>query len=169
MANLHCQTCYLIGLTFSWLHSFQFCGIGSHHQNGIAELNIRDLSDSAKASLLHAIHHRHKGDSKNLRRFALKYAWSTRNALQPSSNEKKTDDFLPGSPLSFTSDVLQYHPFGCPPFVLDSWLRGHMKIPCWEPRSQVGVYLGNYSVTLLLNPPLVMPPLNIMWQFYRGG
>ncbi len=35
----------------------QFCGMGSHHQNGIIERRICDLPEAARASLLHAIHH----------------------------------------------------------------------------------------------------------------
>lgn len=52
----------------------RFCGVGSHHQNGIVERRIRDLSDAARASLLHAIHHWPEGASKNLWLFALKHA-----------------------------------------------------------------------------------------------
>ncbi len=52
----------------------QFCGVDSHHQNGIIEQRIRDLSDSARASLLHAIHLWPDGVSKNLWPFAIKYA-----------------------------------------------------------------------------------------------
>jgi hypothetical protein len=54
--------------------SFQFCGIGSHHQKCIAERRIRDLLDAAGASLLHAIQHWSDGVSKNLWPFALKCA-----------------------------------------------------------------------------------------------
>ena len=31
------------------------CGVGAHHQNGIAEKRIRDLSEGARTSLLHAM------------------------------------------------------------------------------------------------------------------
>ena len=32
------------------------CGVGSHHQNGIAERKIKDLTFGARALLLHAKH-----------------------------------------------------------------------------------------------------------------
>jgi len=32
-----------------------FCGVGAHHQNGIAEKRIRDLCEGARMSLLHAM------------------------------------------------------------------------------------------------------------------
>jgi hypothetical protein len=35
-----------------------------------------------------------------------------------------------------------FHPFGCPVFVLDPSLQQGHKIPHWKPRSRVGVYLG---------------------------
>jgi hypothetical protein len=50
-----------------------FCGIGAHHQNGIAECCIRDLADSAHAALLHAMHCWPDGISKNLWLYALCY------------------------------------------------------------------------------------------------
>jgi len=50
-----------------------------------------------------------------------------------------------------------YHPFGCPVFILDLALQGSLgKIPCWDPRSRVGMYRGHSprhasNVTLVLN------------------
>jgi hypothetical protein len=133
----------------------QFCGVGSHHQNGIVERRIRDLSDAARASLLHAIHHWPEGVSKNLWPFALKHACNIRNRVR-SVLGKTPEEILSGVSSSFTSDISQYHPFGCPAFVLDARLQGSLKIPRWEPRSRVGVYLGHSphhanNVALILN------------------
>ena len=33
-----------------------FCGIGAHHQNGVAERRIHDITESARTMLLHAAH-----------------------------------------------------------------------------------------------------------------
>ena len=33
-----------------------FCGVGAHHQNGVAERRIRDITKSARTMLLHATH-----------------------------------------------------------------------------------------------------------------
>ena len=32
-----------------------FCGVGVHHQNGIAEKKIRDLVENARTQLIHAM------------------------------------------------------------------------------------------------------------------
>jgi hypothetical protein len=133
----------------------QFCGVGSHHQNDIVERRIRDLSDSARASLLHAIHHWPNGVSKNLWPFAIKYACNIRNRVR-SFDGKTPEEKFSGAPSTFTTDVSQYHPFGCPAYVLDARLQGGNKIPRWEPRSWVGVYLVHSpyhanSIALILN------------------
>ena len=55
-------------------------------------------------------------------------------------------------------NLKEYHPFGCPVFVLDTRLHsGQIGPPKWEPRSRVGIYLGHSpmhagSVALVLNP-----------------
>ena len=140
---------------FALQQSFQFCGIGSHHQNGIAERRIRDLSDATRASLLHAIQHWPDGVSKNLWPFALKYACNIHNKVR--SNDGHTpEEIFSGMPSSSYVDLTQFHPFGCPVYVLDARLQTGNKIPRWEPRSRVGVYLGHspyhaQSVTLILN------------------
>jgi hypothetical protein len=63
---------------------------------------------------------------------------------------------MSGTKSSFTSDLSQYHPFGCPANVLDAQLQGGSKIPHWEPISCVGIYLGHSpyhanNVALILN------------------
>ncbi len=133
----------------------QFCGVDSHHQNGIAERRIRDLSDATQASLLHAIHHWPEDVAKNLWPFALKHARNIHNSIQSFAGQTP-EEILSGSPSLFTSDLSQYHPFGCLAYVLDARLQGGSKIPRWEPRSRVGVYLGHSphhanNVALILN------------------
>jgi len=133
----------------------QFCGVDSHHQNGIAERRIRDLSDATQASLLHAIHHWPEDVAKNLWPFALKHARNIHNSIQSFAGQMP-EEILSGSPSLFTSDLSQYHPFGCLAYVLDARLQGGSKIPRWEPRSRVGVYLGHSphhanNVALILN------------------
>ena len=55
-------------------------------------------------------------------------------------------------------DPTNFHTWGCPIFVLDSRLQSSMsKIPKWEPRSRIGIYVGQSpchagNVALVLNP-----------------
>jgi hypothetical protein len=140
---------------FAIQQSFQFCGVGSHHQNGIAERKIRDLSDAARASLLHAIQHWPDGVSKNLWPSALKHACNIRNKVH-SKEGRTPEELFAGMPSSSYVDLTQFHPFGCPVYVLDARLQTGNKIPRWEPRSRVGVYLVHLpnhaqSVALILN------------------
>jgi hypothetical protein len=135
--------------------SFQFCGVGSHHQNGIAERRIRDLSDAVRASLLHAIQHWPDGVTKNLWPFALKHACNIRNKVC-SKDGRTPEEIFVGMPSSSHVDLTQFHPFGCPAYVLDARLQNGNKIPRWDPWSRVGVYVGHppyhaQNVALILN------------------
>ncbi len=55
-------------------------------------------------------------------------------------------------------DVLNFHTFGCPCYVLDHRLQsGNSMIPKWEPRSRMGMYNGRSpshaaNVALIFNP-----------------
>jgi hypothetical protein len=140
---------------FALQQSFQFCGVGSHHQNGIAERRIRDLSDAVRASLLHAIQHWPDGVTKNLWPFALKHACNIRNKVC-SKDGRTPEEIFVGMPSSSHVDLTQFHPFGCPAYVLDARLQNRNKIPRWDPWSRVGVYVGHppyhaQNVALILN------------------
>jgi hypothetical protein len=55
------------------------------------------------------------------------------------------------------SIINNFHPFGCPVYVLDSRIQDGKKPPCWDPSSSTGVFLGHSSqhstsVLLILNP-----------------
>ena len=51
-----------------------FCGVGAHHQNGVAERHIRDITESARTMLLHAAHRWPKTITSNLWPQPLKHA-----------------------------------------------------------------------------------------------
>ena len=55
-----------------------------------------------------------------------------------------------------TPNLNHFQPFGCPVFVLDNKMQSGKKLPKWEVRSRMGVYLGMSmqharSVALVLN------------------
>ena len=140
----------------SCLQEITFCGVGAHHQNGLVERVIKDLTLVTRTLLLHAKRHWPEMITTMLWPMALKVAEERLNSLSLDVDGK--------TPLSKWSDtdcqifVKDYHAWGCPAFVLDGRLQTNPKgVPKWEPRSRVGVYMGHSpshagSVALILNP-----------------
>ena len=138
------------------LQTITFCGVGAHHQNGLAERVIKDLTLTTRTLLLHAKRHWPEMITTMLWPMALKAAEERLNSLSLDMDGK--------TPLSKWSNsdcqifVKDFHPWGCPVFVLDGRLQSNPKgVPKWEPRARVGVYMGHSpshagSVALVLNP-----------------
>jgi hypothetical protein len=131
-----------------------FCGVGSHHQNGIAEKRIRDLTEYAWTLLVSANQTWPETVKLALWPFALKEAEHVFNELQIDK------DGL--TPIQWSAHCWQKvelkheHPLFCPVFALDASLQGESRLPCWDPCSQAGVYLGHSkhhasNVALVLN------------------
>ena len=135
--------------------TISFCGVGAHHQSGVAEHRIRELSELARTQLLHAMNHNPKAVTPALWPCASRHASYLYN-LFPRGNKVL-------SPLElFSSSRVQpnlkhAHPFGCPVYVLERALQtAGGSQPRWNPRCRVGVYLGASphhasSVGLILN------------------
>ena len=133
-----------------------FCGVGAHHQNGIAERHIRSLTDLARTVLLHGMKMWPEAITLSFWPFALKYASDRHNRL--------TIDSLGYTPLERFSRTRsqiapdRFHTWGCPVFVLDARNQsGFASVPKWEPRSRMGVNLGfspvhSSDVALVFNP-----------------
>jgi len=134
--------------------TMSFCGVGAHHQNGVAERRIQDLSDSARAMLAHASH-RNPAITANLWPYALRHASYVRRLLPRDGHSKSPEEFFTGAPVRPTTRHL--HSFGCPVYVLKGALQSGGTQPKWEERSRVGIYLGHSAqhsptVSLILNP-----------------
>ncbi len=134
--------------------TLSFCGVGAHHQNGVAERRIQDLSDSTRASLAHAAQ-RNPAVTANLWPYALRHASYVRRLMPRENNSKSPEELFTKSPIRPTTKYL--HPFGCPVYVLAAPLQSGLSQPKWDQRSRVGVYLGHSSqhasnVALILNP-----------------
>jgi hypothetical protein len=131
-----------------------FCGVGAHHQNGVAERRIQDLTDSARASLAHAAS-RNPAVTAHLWPYALRHSSFVRRVMPRENHAKSPDELFCRSPIRPTTKFL--HPFGCPVYVLEANLQGRNPHPKWDKRSRVGIYLGHSaqhasSVSLILNP-----------------
>jgi hypothetical protein len=134
--------------------SITFCGVGAHHQNGVTERRIQDLSDSAQSMLAHAAH-RNPAVTANLWPYALLHASYVRRMLPRENQAKSPDELFSKTDVRPTTRFL--HVFGAPVYVLHSDLQGGKSIPKWNQRSRVCIYLGNSrmhasSMSLILNP-----------------
>lgn len=148
-----------------------FCGVGAHHQNGVAERRIRDLTEHARSMLFHAAHRWPKAVTTHLWPYALRMASEIRRSMPRSDREGK-------APIQLFSSVEEpirlkhFHPFGCPVYVLSDHLQSAGgQQPKWDERSRIGIYLGHSpahasSVGLVLNPltGLVSPQFHLIFD-----
>ena len=134
-----------------------FCGVGSHHQNGIAERKIKELTLGARTLLLHAKRMLPEYISTILWPFALKCAEDKLNHLVHRSDGRTPYETIAGIDSS-SINLSNFHTFGSPCYVLDQRLQsGSSMIPKWEPRARMGIYVGRSpshasNVALVLNP-----------------
>ena len=134
--------------------TISFCGVGAHHQNGIAERRIQDLTQTARSQLAHASH-RNPAVTAHLWPFALAHASYVRKLVPQESHSKSPEELFSRTPIRPTTKYL--HVFGCPVYVLKGKLQSGGQIPKWDDRARQGIYLGHSrqhaaSVSLILNP-----------------
>jgi hypothetical protein len=155
--------------------SITFCGVGAHHQNGVAERRIQDLSDSARAMLAHAAH-RNPAITAHLWPFALRHASYVRRLMPREGHSLSPEEFFCNTTIRPTTKHL--HCFGCPVYVLRDALQSGGSQPKWDDRSRVGIYLGHSAqhsptVSLILNPQTgyVSPQFHCVYddQFDTAG
>lgn len=122
-----------------------YSGVGAHHHNGVAERAIRTVSTNARTMLLHAMIHWPSEVDLSLWPFAVDYAVYLWNLLpKEQSGLSPTEIFY--SVKSDHSELKLAKVWGCPTFVLDPRLQDAKKIPKWEPRSQLGQFLGRSKI-----------------------
>jgi hypothetical protein len=133
-----------------------YCGVGAHHQNGIVERHIQTLTLGCRTNLLHAQRRWGKAIGTILWPFAWRDFERRWCALHLDEDGRSALNKFTG--VDVKPDLKDFHPFGCPVFVLDERLQSSVGgIPKWEPRARVGVYLGQSpchagNVALVLNP-----------------
>ena len=147
-----------------------FCGVGSHHQNGIAERRIKSVSEDARTMLAHGHHLWPEVVTKSLWPYALKASVRARNKYHLDENGLSPEEKLSG--IKMKHSLKHEHPLFCPVYVLDRRLQGgHGGLPKWNPRSSAGVYLGHSpdhssDVALVLNltTGLVSPQYHVIFD-----
>ena len=112
-----------------------FCGVGAHHQNGIADNTIKQLTLISRNLLIHAQNYWPEYISTMLWPFALKAAQDCLNQL--NVNLDGTTPYVIFSGVAAKNFRLRYFcTFGCPCYVLDSRLKTNPKgVTKWDPRA----------------------------------
>ena len=133
-----------------------FCGVNAHFQNAVAERRIRTLQDQARTMLIHAQHRWPKAIDAHLWPYALRVANEVHNSTPTIGREDHKSPFELFARSEVTPNLNHFQPFGCPVFVLDNKMQSGQKLPKWEVRSRMGVYLGMSmqharTVALVLN------------------
>ena len=134
--------------------TISFCAVNAHHQNGLIENFIGQLARGGRTLLLHAKRHWPEAIGTILWPFAIK-AFEDRRNHWHLDNEGKSP-LQKFSSTYHNQEIKNWHTFGCPVFVLEE-KAANGKMPKWDPRSRVGIYLGHSpchagSVALVLNP-----------------
>jgi len=140
--------------------TIDFCGVGAHHQNGVAERYIRTIIERARTALLQA-HSKWPGAiDLELWPFAVQYAVDTWNDSPRKDLGWQTPNSVFAN-VKLTSDAIarrlkSYFPFGCPIYVLKASMQDGKKTTKWDYRSKQSIYLGKSkhhasSVILALN------------------
>ena len=119
----------------------RFSGVGAHHQNGIAERAIRNVTEKARSMMQHAYLHWPEEFHVELWPFALDYAcW----IVNHTPNHKH--GWMPIELFCGTSVDCQHlrrtRVWGCPGYVLSPTLQDGKKIPKWAPKARRGQFLG---------------------------
>ena len=131
-----------------------FSGVGAHHQNGVAERNIKTISQWARANMLHAAYHWQEHANIKLWPQAVDYAVWVFNRLPSTKSGVSPNELWSGS-LSTGHDLRRARPFGCPAYVLDPKLQDGNKIPKWDTRARRGMFVG-FSTQHSSLVPLIM-------------
>jgi hypothetical protein len=149
--------------------TISFCGVGAHHQNGIAERRIRDITEAAQTCLLHAQHRWPKAITPNLWPQALKHVVNIRNSLPHQANSSSPLLLFSGTDVQL--NLQHFHPFGCPVYVLEAPLQTGNLFPKWNECSKVGIFLCHSphhatSVPLILNTQtgFVSPQFHVVYD-----
>ncbi|MEY3108605.1 MAG: hypothetical protein RL730_956, partial [Actinomycetota bacterium] len=148
-----------------------FCGVGAHHQNGVVERRIKEITLGARTLLLHAIRFWPEYITTMLWSFAVKCTEDRLNNLT-INQQGSTPEMSFSGVQAIHVQANNYHPFGCPCYVLDSRAQVDSKnLPKWEPRARLAIYVGHSpahagSVALVLNPKtgLVSPQFHVVFD-----
>ena len=134
-------------------------GVGAHHQNGVAENAIKNVTYKARALMIHAALCWPDISDKTLWPMALNHAAYLHNKM-PSMDTGLSPEEVWSSSKSSNSAITNLHTWGCPAYVLNPRLQDGQKIPKWSPRSRRAQYLGS--------PPLHASTVSLIRNLSTG-
>ena len=135
---------------------FSFGGVGAKHQNGVAERNIKTVAQWARANMLHLATHWPQHASSTFWPQAIDYAVWVFNRMPNMATGISPNEIWSSVRGDSGTQLSRTHVFGCPVYVLDAALQDGKKIPKWNPRARLGLFLGfsdvhSSQVPLVLN------------------
>ena len=130
---------------------------------------MRDITENARTSLLHAAHRWPKAIAANLWPQAIKHVVNVRNSLpRPGKTESPLSKF---AGTSVQPNLKHFHPFGCPVYILQEPLQTRSPFPKWGECFRIGILLCHSphhasSVPLILSTQtgLVSPQFHCVFD-----
>jgi hypothetical protein len=114
--------------------------VNAHFQNRVAEQQIRDLSDGARTSLLHAKERWNSAISVHLWPYTVRHRNDVYNSTSKGTQRASPIELF--SNMTIIPRLKHFHPFGCPMYRLNRLLQGGKSQPKWEQGLQLVTYLG---------------------------
>ena len=119
----------------------RFSGVGAHHQNGVAERAIRNVTEKARSMMQHAHLHWPEESHVELWPFALDYACWINNHTPNHKHGWMPIELFCGTSVD-CQHLRRTRVWGCPGYVLSPTLQDGKKIPKWAPKARRGQFLG---------------------------
>ena len=119
----------------------RFSGVGTPHQNGVAERAIGTVVRMATSMLLHAAIRWPDVADASLWPMVLEYAAYVYNHMPHDNSGIAPIDIWTRTTWP-REQLRNLHVWGCPAYVLDPKLQGGNKLPKWQPRSRRGIFVG---------------------------
>ncbi len=122
--------------------------------NGVAEQNIKTVAQWARTNMLHLATHWHQQANLKFWPQAIDYSTWAFNRL-PNVDTGLTPNEIWSSVRNTGNEFARAHVFDCPVYVLDPTLQDGKKIPKWNLRAWLGMFLG-FSECHSSQVPLVL-------------
>ena len=150
--------------------TMNFCGVGAHHQNGVAERVIQTVTKWARTIMIDAAIQWPDQADLSLWPMAMDHAVWMWNHL-PKENVGLSPLELATNVISDRTELKRLHVWGCPGFVLKPQLQDGKKIPKWTDRGIRGQFLGysphhssNVAMMLNLTSGNISPQFHIVFD-----